>query len=81
MRRSWAALLSHPGDRIERRELRDAMHWVFTDYAAIAPQLQTAGLMTAEARAALVGTADPARSVPAVRGPVRGFFARHLPAR
>ncbi|ADI05407.1 hypothetical protein SBI_02286 [Streptomyces bingchenggensis BCW-1] len=54
---------------------------MFTDYAAVAPQLQTAGLMTAEARTALVGAVDPACSVPTVRGLVRGFFARQLPAR
>ncbi|MES4903627.1 MULTISPECIES: alpha/beta hydrolase [unclassified Streptomyces] len=81
MRRSWSAALAHPGGHIGRRRLGDAAHWVFTDYAAVAPQLQTAGLMTAEARGALVGAVDPARSVPAVRGLVRGFFARRLPAR
>ena len=81
MKRSWSAALAHPAGHIGRRRLRDATHWVFTDYVAVAPQLQTAGLMTAEARAALVGAVAPARSVPTVRGLVRRFFARHLPAR
>lgn len=79
MRRSWAAALGHPGAPVVRRRLDDAAHWVFTDYAAIAPRLQSAGLMTAGARAALVGTLPAARSVSAVRRLVRAFFARHLP--
>lgn len=78
---SWSALLSHPGGRVRRGRLDDAAHAVFTDYAAMAPQLQAAGLMTAEERIGLVGAADPAESVPAVRGEVCAFFARHLPAR
>ncbi|WP_431042077.1 alpha/beta hydrolase family protein [Streptomyces sp. P1-3] len=78
--RSWSAMLAHPQGRTRRRQLDRATHWVFTDYAAIAPQLQAAGLMTAAARTALVGAADPAESVPAVRGHVRSFFSRHLPA-
>ncbi|MFD8384355.1 alpha/beta hydrolase family protein [Streptomyces sp. NPDC059679] len=81
VQRSWSAALAHPGGHIARGRLRDAAHWVFTDYAAVAPQLQTAGLMTAEAREALVGAVDPTCSVPAVRGLVRDFFARRLPAR
>jgi dienelactone hydrolase len=78
--RSWSAMLAHPGDRAAWRQLDHAQHWVFTDYAVIAPQLQAAGLMTAADRAALVGTIAPARSVPAVRAYVRSFFARHLSA-
>lgn len=78
--RSWAALLAHPRGCARRAMIDDAGHWVFTDYAAMAPQLQAAGLMTAAARAGLVGTLPPARSVPTVRGHVRSFFARHLPA-
>ncbi|GGX98001.1 alpha/beta hydrolase family protein [Streptomyces hiroshimensis] len=78
---SWQAVLARSGGRAERRQLGGAAHGVFTDYAALAPQLQAAGLMTAAARASLVGPADPARSVPAVRCHVRAFFARHLPVR
>ncbi len=77
--RSWAAALAHPGGHTRRDRLDGTSHWVFTDYAAIAPQLQAAGLMTAEGRARLVGAADPAWSVPAVRRQVRSFFVRDLP--
>ncbi|WP_309505474.1 hypothetical protein [Streptomyces albus] len=73
---SWAAMLSH--GRTRRRQIDRAAHWVFTDYASLAPQLQAAGLMTAEARRALVGAVEPAVSVPRVRHHVRSFFARHL---
>lgn len=76
--RSWAALLAHAGP-VTRRQLGDATHWIFTDYAALVPQLHTAGLMTDAGRAALVGRADPHVTVPAVRDLVRSFFAQHLP--
>ncbi|MBT2387711.1 alpha/beta fold hydrolase [Streptomyces sp. ISL-11] len=76
--RSWAALLAHAGP-VTRRQLDDTAHWVFTDYAALVPQLHQAGLMTAAGRAAMVGRADPRVTVPAVRHLVRSFFARHLP--
>ncbi|WP_193433393.1 hypothetical protein [Streptomyces fodineus] len=45
------------------------------------PQLQSAGLMTAEQRNAGIGSVSPAVSVPEVRHAVRRFFARHLAAR
>ncbi|MER5706744.1 alpha/beta fold hydrolase [Streptomyces sp. NPDC002122] len=77
--RSWSALLAHGGP-VARRQLADSDHWVFTDYAALVPQLQAAGLTTAAGRAEMVGTLDPRVSVPAVRKLVRSFFARHLPA-
>ncbi|MGW0750751.1 alpha/beta fold hydrolase [Streptomyces sp. NPDC002587] len=76
--RSWAALLAHAGP-VARRQLDDTAHWVFTDYAALVPQLHAAGLMTGAGRAAMVGRADPRDTVPAVRDLVRSFFARHLP--
>ncbi|WP_030299817.1 alpha/beta fold hydrolase [Streptomyces katrae] len=76
--RSWAALLAHAGP-VTRRQLDDTAHWVFTDYAALVPQLHTAGLMTDAGRAAMVGRAGPRVTVPAVRYLVRSFFARHLP--
>jgi dienelactone hydrolase len=76
--RSWAALLAHGGP-VVRRQLDDTHHWVFTDYAALAPQLQKAGLMTATGRAAMVGRAAPRVTVPTVRNLLRPFFARHLP--
>ncbi|WP_372458234.1 alpha/beta hydrolase family protein [Streptomyces sichuanensis] len=78
--RSWSAMLAHPRGRTRRGRLRNATHWVFTDYAALAPQLQAAGLMTAGDRGTLVGAIDPATSVPSVRGCVHSFFARHLPS-
>ncbi|AOR30008.1 hypothetical protein BFF78_01965 [Streptomyces fodineus] len=49
--------------------------------AAVLPQLQSAGLMTAEQRNAGIGSVSPAVSVPEVRHAVRRFFARHLAAR
>ncbi|MEU7701314.1 alpha/beta fold hydrolase [Streptomyces sp. NPDC039028] len=76
--RSWSALSAHGGP-VVRRELADAGHWVFTDYAALVPQLRAAGLTSAAGRAEMVGTVDPRDSVPAVRRLVRTFFARHLP--
>jgi pimeloyl-ACP methyl ester carboxylesterase len=76
--RSWGALLAHGGP-VSRRQLQHAHHWAFTDYAALVPQLQRAGLMTADQRAAMVGRADPHVTVPAVRHLVRSFFARQLP--
>ncbi|GAA2430488.1 alpha/beta hydrolase [Streptomyces lavendulocolor] len=77
---SWSAVFARPGGRVVRRRLDDAAHGVFTDYAAMAPRLQAAGLMTRAERIRLVGAVDPARSVPAVRGLVCGFLDRHLTA-
>ncbi|WP_411144418.1 alpha/beta hydrolase [Streptomyces sp. x-80] len=79
--RSWSAMLAHPRGHTRRRQLDHATHWVFTDYAVIAPQLQAAGLIPAAARNNLVGTISPAVSVPTVRHHVHTFFARHLPRR
>ncbi|WP_052287097.1 acetylhydrolase [Streptomyces sp. 769] len=79
--RSWSAVRARSGGRVHRAEIAGAAHWVFTDYAALAPQLQAAGLMAAEGRRALVGPIGPAESVPLVRGWVRSFFARQLPRR
>ncbi|MEU7576634.1 alpha/beta hydrolase [Streptomyces sp. NPDC041068] len=76
--RSWSAVLAHPGGRTRRRQIDDATHWVFTDYAAMAPQLQDAGLMTADDRIKLVGAIDPARSVPEVRHRVGAFFTSQV---
>jgi dienelactone hydrolase len=73
--RTWSAVLSHGGP-VRRVQLSDANHWIWTDYAAFAPQLQSAGLMTAAARAKLVGASR--RGVPAVRRLVREFFNRSL---
>ncbi|WP_433854443.1 hypothetical protein [Streptomyces kronopolitis] len=78
---SWSAVLAHRRGHTRRRRLAHATHGVFTDYAAFAPQLQAAGLMTAAGRNSLVGAIDPAVSVPLVRGEVHSFFARQLPAR
>ncbi|MET9275661.1 alpha/beta hydrolase [Kribbella sp. NPDC003557] len=73
--RTWSAVLSHGGP-VRRVQLSDANHWIWTDYAAFAPQLQSAGLMTVAARAELVGASRCA--VPAVRRLVREFFDRSL---
>ncbi|NEA32511.1 alpha/beta hydrolase [Streptomyces sp. SID13031] len=74
---SWSALLAHHGP-VRRTEIADANHSVFSDLGAMAPQLQTAGLMSAGDRAKLVGTIDPALSVPLIRHTVRSFFDRTL---
>jgi hypothetical protein len=50
------------------------MHWALTDYAALVPQLQAAGLMTPAGRAAMVGRAPASYSIPAVRTAVGRFF-------
>ncbi|MFJ8583234.1 alpha/beta hydrolase family protein [Streptomyces sp. NPDC093595] len=75
---SWSAVAARSGGRVRRCRVDRAGHAVFTDYAAFAPQLQAAGLMSSEDRAGLVGTLEPAVSVPLVRDRVRGFFTRHL---
>lgn len=74
---SWSALLDRGGP-VRRTEVRSANHWVFTDFAAMAPQLQAAGLMSAGDRADLIGTINPARSIPLIRNTVRSFFDRTL---
>lgn len=74
---SWSALLDHGGP-VRRTEIRNAGHWVFTDFAAMAPQLLAAGLMSAGDRADLIGTINPALSVPLIRNTVRSFFDRTL---
>ncbi|MFD7611838.1 alpha/beta hydrolase family protein [Streptomyces sp. NPDC059828] len=76
--RSWSALLSRSPGCVARRRLGRADHWVFTDYAALVPQLEAAGLMTAEGRAGMVGEVDPAVSVPWVRERLRAFFVRYV---
>lgn len=73
--RSWSAMLAHGGPT-RRIQLNNADHWIFTDYAAFAPQLQTAGLMTPEARTELTGT-NP-HAVPAVRDLLRTYFDNHV---
>ncbi|MFE7134882.1 alpha/beta hydrolase family protein [Streptomyces sp. NPDC057638] len=69
---SWAGL---PGRRVL---LADANHWAFTDYGSLVARLHSAGLVTASARAALIGTGDPVVTLAGVRTRVGGFFARHL---
>ncbi|MER5971564.1 alpha/beta hydrolase [Streptomyces sp. NPDC002055] len=80
LERSWSAMLAHGGPGTGRRQLAGATHGVFTDYAALAPQLEAAGLMSAGDRRKLVGAVGPRQSVPWVRHQVLSFFARHLPA-
>lgn len=79
--RSWSAMLGHPQGHTRRRRLKNAMHWVFTDYAAVAPQLQAARLMTVDERIKLVGAIAPAKSVRLVRHQMLSFFSAHLPSR
>ncbi|MGP3987245.1 alpha/beta hydrolase family protein [Streptomyces sp. 3N207] len=73
LERSWSVMRGVP-----RRQIGNATHWVFTDYASMAPQLQEAGLMSAQGRNSLVGSIAPKKSVPLVRGCLHAFFARHL---
>lgn len=73
--RTWSAVMSQGGP-VRRVQLSDANHWIWTDYAAFAPQLQSAGLMTEAARDKLVGASRC--GVPAVRRLVREFFDRNL---
>ncbi|MGW1147735.1 hypothetical protein ACWD6I_22385 [Streptomyces sp. NPDC002454] len=74
---AWGRVAARSGGRVRTVYLPGG-HWVFTDYAALLPALQAAGLLTAARRAALTGPAPAAVSVAAVRRAVRGFFARHL---
>ncbi|MEU9860383.1 hypothetical protein AB0D99_05875 [Streptomyces sp. NPDC047971] len=77
--RSWSALLARPTGRTCLRRLDGADHGVFTDYAALVPQLHAAGLLTTADRIRLVGAIDPGVSVPTVRRLVRAFFTRTVP--
>ncbi|WP_031008446.1 acetylhydrolase [Streptomyces sp. NRRL F-5727] len=70
--RSWAGL------RASRRTLRAANHWVFTDHAAVVPQLHAAGLVTDAVRDGLVGPGDAAAAFAAVRRELRAFFGGAL---
>jgi hypothetical protein len=65
---------------VRRGLLADANHYVFADHAAMVPELQADGLVTATGRAGLVGTVAPEVSVPEVRRAVRRFLTRHLGA-
>ncbi|MFF9910112.1 alpha/beta hydrolase family protein [Streptomyces sp. NPDC013457] len=78
--RSWDAVLARSGGRVRRRQLDDAAHGVFTDYAALVPQLQAAGLIGSADRIRLVGAIGAREAVRAVRHQVRGFFGRRVPA-
>ncbi|MGC4939667.1 alpha/beta hydrolase [Kribbella sp. DT2] len=72
--RTWSAVQSHGGP-VRRTQLRQANHWAFTDYAAFAPQLVAAGLMTPAERTKLVGDRPNAG---AVRTLLHTFFDRTL---
>ncbi|MEV0676411.1 hypothetical protein AB0I60_07780 [Actinosynnema sp. NPDC050436] len=58
--------------------MTDSTHWVLTDFAAMAPQFQAAGLMTGADRDRLVGAIEPHRAVPRVRAVVAAFFDRRV---
>lgn len=75
--RTWGMVLAHGGP-VRRTEVKNANHWVFTDYAAMAPQLEINGLLNREARTNLVGAIEPCRSIPQIRKLVRTFFDQHL---
>jgi dienelactone hydrolase len=74
---SWTAMLAR-GCRVTRRQVADANHWVFTDFAPMAAQLQAEGLMTAADRDELVGALPATVAVAEVRDLVRGFLDRSL---
>jgi dienelactone hydrolase len=76
--RSWTALLARQDGRTRWLQVDNAAHHVFTDFAAEAPELQAAGLMTEADRVGLVGAIGPAESVPAVRDYVAAFFDQRL---
>jgi hypothetical protein len=73
---SWTVMLAHPRHHTTRRRIADANHWVFTDFAPMAAQLEADGLMTAADRDALTGTVNPRVAVPGIRGVLRGFLDR-----
>ncbi|MER8041737.1 acetylhydrolase [Streptomyces sp. NPDC094032] len=70
--RSWAGL------RASRAVLAASDHGAFSDFAALVPQLQAAGLVTAATRAALVGAGDPSPIRAELRRRVGNFFCRAL---
>lgn len=76
--RTWRAMLAKSPCRVSESTLGDASHWALTDFASMAPQLQAAGLMTAQGRNAFVGAIDPAVSVPTVRARVVAFVDRYV---
>ncbi|NUS00342.1 MAG: alpha/beta hydrolase [Kribbellaceae bacterium] len=73
--RTWSAVMAQGGP-VHRVQLADANHWIWTDYVAFAPQLQSVGLMTEADRDKLVGASRCSVSV--VRQLVREFFDRNL---
>jgi dienelactone hydrolase len=75
--RSWDAMLAH-GGCTRWRQTNSASHGVFIDFAAMAPQMQAAGVLSAENRVKLIGAIDPAKSVPTIRNGVASFFDQHL---
>ncbi|GGV12867.1 hypothetical protein GCM10010275_62360 [Streptomyces litmocidini] len=78
----WADRLVRSWEGVPARRvlLTGANHWIFSDYAHLVPQLQAAGLVTAGARAALVGAGDTAAATALVRRGVRAFFDHRLRA-
>lgn len=74
--RAWSALLAHGCAR--QHVIANANHWALTDFAAMAPQLHAAGLMTDTGLSTMVGDLDPSTSVPTVRRHIISFFDRHL---
>ncbi|MFI5533096.1 alpha/beta hydrolase [Kitasatospora sp. NPDC051853] len=75
---SWSALTRRSGPRVRTLRLPGTGHWSFTDYAAMLPRLQEAGLMPAATRASLIGTLPARDSVAVVRHLVRRFLTTHL---
>jgi acetyl esterase/lipase len=78
---SWEILLARSAPRVTRHQVARANHWVFTDFAPMAAQLQADGLTSPAARDALVGTIAPGVAVPEIRELLRGFLDRTVGAR
>ncbi|MEV7418682.1 hypothetical protein [Streptomyces sp. NPDC089919] len=71
----WAASTG----RRRALRMRGAGHGSYTDLQAILPQLT--GLVAAEARAGLIGSVDPERSLAAQRAALTAFFDRYVKGR
>ncbi|MEU3567610.1 alpha/beta hydrolase [Kitasatospora sp. NPDC036755] len=79
--RSWSVLAARSPGRVRRALLPATNHWAFTDYAAMVPRLQRAGLLTPAHRTTLVGPLPAATTVPLLRTTVRRFLTHHTPTR
>ncbi|MET8546865.1 alpha/beta hydrolase [Kitasatospora sp. NPDC004799] len=76
--RSWSALAARSPGPVRRVRVPAVNHWAFTDYAAMVPQLQSAGLLTPAHRDTLVGPLPPTTALPLLHTTVRHFLTHHL---